>query len=142
MVFFAVSALWGVAACLLLVWAWVVIRINKERFERLHRRVLTVMTSGGWAFVLFYLFGVRLRSNRASVPPEIAPWLAAHGAIALMTLFGATILVWARLTGRGDRDPLIFRARLNASHAGYGRVVALLWLLSHLGGIFNLYLIG
>ncbi|HLC17416.1 MAG TPA: DUF420 domain-containing protein [Thermodesulfobacteriota bacterium] len=141
-IFFLVGNFWGVASCLLLIAAWLAIYLDKERYERLHRKVMIVMVAGGWAFVVFYLSGIFLRTAPMTVAAGIVPWIAAHGTIALLTLTGATLLLWARLTDRGAGDTVSIRAHLNRRHTLYGRVITPLWFFSHVGGVVNLYLVG
>jgi uncharacterized membrane protein YozB (DUF420 family) len=140
-IFSVVGNLWGVAACVLLIIAWIAIYRDKERHETLHRRVMIVMTVGGWAFVLLYLSGAYLRTTPLSVPRSTVPWIAAHGTVALLTLSAATLLTWARLT-RKEVDTVRLRAHLNRRHTLYGRIIVLLWFFSHAGGVANLYLLG
>lgn len=103
---------------------------------------MIVMTVGGWAFVLLYLFGYYMRTDPMNIPRNLVPWIAVHGTVSLVSLSGATVLAWARITRSGDDDPLRFRATLNRRHTLYGKVIASLWLISHAGGVANLYIVG
>ncbi len=139
-IFSVVGHVWGVAACFLLIISVLLIWKDKERFERCHKSMMYLMVLGGWLFVLLYLSGYYFRSVPVSVPHSFVPWFALHGTLALVALFGATLLLLTRKTDdRLQRTGLV--ANLNARHRLYGRVVALLWLFTHIGGIINLYIL-
>ncbi len=72
------------------------------------------------------------------IPPEYVPWIALHGTIGLIPLFGATALVWARL--REKRSSLRGRSHLNRHHRAYGRFFVVLWFFTHAGGAVNFWL--
>lgn len=138
-IFFWVGNIWGFTSCALLAAAWVLIVFESERFQAVHQWLMIFMTAGGWAFVLFYLSGRLFASSGTPVPSWAIPWIAVHGTVSLLTLSGATLLAWARLTEKPGGGGL--RSHLNLHHTWYGRVIAALWLLSHAGGILNLYIL-
>ncbi len=127
--------IWGIIAFCLLVFAW---RSAVKGNTRRHRLLMMVLTVAAWLFIAAYLLRYRYPESIPDVPPELIPWLAFHGTVALIPLFGASILVWARLTG--DRVPENPR-HLNRYHRIYGRVIIMLWCFTHIGGIANFWLI-
>jgi uncharacterized membrane protein YozB (DUF420 family) len=126
---------WGIIAFCLLIFAW---RSAVKGNTRRHRLLMIVLTGGAWLFIAAYLLRYRYPESIPDVPPELIPWLAFHGTVALIPLFGASSLVWARLTG--DRVPEKSR-HLNRYHRIYGRVIIILWCFTHIGGIANFWLI-
>ncbi len=126
------GGLWGATAFILLVIAW---RAAAARNIRLHRPLMLLLVVGAWVFLAAYLSKYsRHNGSSSELPSYLILWLAAHGAIALVPLFGATMLAWARLTGTKATG---LRFHLNNKHRSYGRVLAGLWLFTNAGGIFN-----
>ncbi len=126
------GGVWGATSFILLVIAW---RAAAARNIRLHRPLMVLLVLGAWAFLAAYLSKYSRHDGASSqLPSYLVLWLAAHGTIALVPLFGATMLVWARLTGESATG---IRGHLNNNHRSYGRVLAGLWLFTNAGGIFN-----
>jgi uncharacterized membrane protein YozB (DUF420 family) len=124
---------WGAASFVLLVVAW---RAAAGRNIRLHRPLMILLVLGAWGFLAAYLSKYsRDHGASSELPSYLILWLAAHGTVALVPLFGATMLVWARLTGAKSTTGIRFH--LNTNHRTYGRVMAGLWLFTNAGGIFN-----
>ncbi len=135
--FFTMSLIWGVTAFVLLVVAW---RAVARGNVRLHRSIMLLLTMGAWVFILSYMLRYAFPDDISMhIPPEYIPWIAFHGTVALFPLVGASVLLWARLTG-STTTPL--RGHLNRRHKTYGRITASLWLFTHAGGIFNVFLFG
>jgi uncharacterized membrane protein YozB (DUF420 family) len=96
---------------------------------------MVLLVLGAWGFLAAYLSKYSRHNGASSqLPSYLVLWLAAHGTVALVPLFGATMLVWARLTGERATG---IRLHLNNNHRSYGRVLAGLWLFTNAGGIFN-----
>ena len=68
-------------------------------------------------------------------PREYVPWMALHGSLGLVPLIGATCLVAGRLMAGRNR----FSSHFNRHHKAYGRTFIVIWLFTHLGGIFNAF---
>ena len=133
------GGLWGVTAFILLLVAW---RAAAALNIRLHRPLMILLVVGAWVFLAAYLsrYSEHSRnygSSTQGLPSYLILWLAVHGTIALIPLLGATMLVWARLTG--SEAPGV-RSHLNRNHRRYGRVLAGLWLFTNAGGILNFLL--
>ncbi len=127
------GGVWGATSFILLVIAW---RAAAACNIRLHRPLMLLLIAGAWVFLAAYLSKYSRHDGASSeLPSYLILWLAAHGTIALVPLFGATMLVWARLTG--TKAPGGIRRHLNKNHRSYGRVLAGLWLFTNAGGIFN-----
>lgn len=88
-----------------------------------------------WLFIVSYLLRYRFPELNRDIPREYILWFAAHGTIALLPLIGASILVFARLR-------LSATQHFNRYHRQYARILVLLWLFTHFGGLFNLWLMG
>jgi uncharacterized membrane protein YozB (DUF420 family) len=133
--FLQIATWWAVLAIVAMVAAVVAIRRNNTT---LHRRLLLFLVLGGWAFTSFYILGYRGdMALRAHYSESFNLWLRVHGTIAVLTLLGATLLVWARYVG-ARKGPLFFlRGVFNSNHRVIGRVTALFWLFTHLGGLYN-----
>lgn len=135
-IFFLIGVFWGITAFMLLIAAW---RAAAVRNTRLHRPLMVFLTVGAWAFISTYLLRYSYPDEFSlNVPSHLVPWIAVHGTIALLPLFGATLLVWARFSGSGETGGISFH--FNRHHRFYGRVIAALWLFTHAGGIFNFWL--
>ena len=130
--FLIISTIWAVIALALLVIAWWLARLGRTK---LHRNIMIFLTLGAWIFVLNYLFAQRYGGDPVSFPREYVPWIALHGSLGLVPLIGATCLVLARLAAGRNR----FRMHFNRHHKTYGRTFILIWLFTHLGGIFNAF---
>lgn len=94
---------------------------------------MILLTVGAWIFITNYIFVQRHDGDYSSFPREYIPWIALHGSLGLIPLIGATCLVAGRLLVPGNR----FGAHFNTHHKTYGRGFIVIWLFTHLGGIFN-----
>jgi uncharacterized membrane protein YozB (DUF420 family) len=135
--FSIVGGVWGVTALILLIVAW---RAAAALNIRLHRPLMILLVALAWVFLAAYLSRYSEHSRNygpssQELPSYLILWLAVHGTVALIPLFGATMLVWARLTGTGAGPGI--RLHLNRNHRRYGRALAGLWLFTNAGGIFN-----
>jgi uncharacterized membrane protein YozB (DUF420 family) len=129
--FLAISTIWAVVAIVLLIFSWRLARAGKIR---VHKTLMTLLTLGAWVFVASYLFTQRYGDAAAiPFPKEHVIWMAVHGTIGLIPLVGATCLIVSRVRSKGN-----YRStHLNRNHKYYGRVIVVIWLFTHLGGIFN-----
>jgi len=129
--FLAISTIWAVAAIVLLVFSWRLARTGKIR---VHKTLMILLTLGAWVFVASYLFTQRYGDAAAiPFPKEHVIWMAVHGTIGLIPLVGATCLIIGRVRSKGNYRSTHF----NRNHKYYGRVIVVIWLFTHLGGIFN-----
>ena len=131
LLFLAISTIWAVAAIVLLVFSWRLARTGKIR---VHKTLMILLTLGAWVFVATYLFTQRYGDAVAiPFPKEHVIWMAVHGTIGLIPLVGATCLIVSRVRSKGN-----YRStHLNRNHKYYGRGIVVIWLFTHLGGIFN-----
>ena len=130
-IFMYVGLLWGIISLCLLIVAW---RLAIRNEVRRHRFIMIFLTAGAWLFIASYLLRYTLPGYTAlEVPRHLVPWLAFHGTMGLIPLFGATTLVWARL--RADKT-----SHLNRYHQLYGRILVSIWCFTHMGGILNFFL--
>lgn len=129
--FLAISTIWAVAAIVLLAFSW---RLARKENIRVHKTLMILLTLGAWVFVATYLFTQRYGDAAAiPFPKEHVIWMAVHGTIGLIPLVGATCLIVSRVRSKGN-----YRStHLNRNHKYYGRVIVVIWLFTHLGGIFN-----
>ena len=130
-----IALVWAIVAFGLLIVAW---RAARERNIRRHRLIMIISTVAAWLFIAGYLLRYKFADSIPNIPPEYIPWFAIHGTVAMFPLIGATCLVWARLRER--RNPS-YQSHFNRYHKHYGRVLILLWCFTHLGGIFNFWLV-
>lgn len=128
--FLIISTAWAVIAVVLLVVAW---RLARAGRIAAHRNIMIVLTAGAWVFVLNYLFVQRYGGGFQPIPSAYIPWMALHGTLGLVPLIGASCLVAGRLMKNRNR----FSRHFNRHHAAYGRTFIVVWLFTHLGGIFN-----
>ncbi len=132
--FLIISTAWAVIALVLLVVAWRLARVGRIV---LHRNIMILLTVGAWIFIINYIFAQRYGGELAEFPSEYIPWMALHGSLGLVPLIGATCLIFGRLmTGRNR-----FSSHFNRHHKPYGRTFIVVWLFTHLGGIFNAFLL-
>ena len=123
---------WGVLSLLLLIIAW---RKAATGNRTDHKMLMIMLTIGSWLFVLSYiLHNIIPGLSIPAIPPRFVPWFAIHGTVALLPLFGATALIYARIKGSNE-------AFLNRHHRLLGRIAAALWCFSHLGGMVNIWLL-
>ncbi len=129
--FLAISTIWAVAAIVLLVFSWRLARTGKTH---VHKTLMILLALGAWVFFASYLFTQRYGDPAAvPFPKEHVIWMAVHGTIGLIPLVGATCLIVSRVRSKGN-----YRStHLNRNHKHYGRVLVVIWLFTHLGGIFN-----
>ena len=102
---------------------------------RAHKGLMIFLTLGAWVFISGYFFNQSYDMREQTLPVAFIIWIAFHGTIGLLVLIGASGLVISRLRGRG-RDAAS-ESHFNRYHKLYGRALVVLWLFSHLGGIFN-----
>ncbi|MCP4043180.1 MAG: DUF420 domain-containing protein [Gammaproteobacteria bacterium] len=135
--FLNISFIWGLFALGLLLVAWQAARLGKIGH---HRLLMGFLTVAAWLFVAAYSLRYRYPGYVPEIPEEYIPWMAIHGTIALIPLFGATALLWARIKERHSPAQLQ-RGHLNRHHRLYGRIIVGLWCFTHLGGIANSWLL-
>ncbi len=131
--FSQLSLIWAIVALVLLIVAW---RSIVRRNIKYHRGLMIFLTLGAWVFIAAYMLNYR-SPDRPVVAPEYIPWLAIHGTIGLFILIGASLLVWARLRQARDSQAFLY---LNRHHKRYGRILIVLWVFTHIGGIVNYWL--
>ena len=130
--FLDLTLAWGVLSLLLLIIAW---RKAAKRNIADHKMLMIMLTVGSWLFVFSYLLHYIIPGlSLPAIPRSLVPWFAIHGTVALIPLFGATALVYARIKGSKD-------AFLNRHHRLLGRIAAGLWCFTHLGGMVNIWLL-
>lgn len=130
--FLIVSTAWAVIALALLIIAWRLAHVGRTG---LHRNIMILLTVGAWIFIINYIFLQRYDGELGSFPREYVPWMALHGSLGLIPLFGATCLI----AGRSMKDRNKFSAHFNRHHKRYGRTLIAIWCFTHLGGIFNAF---
>ena len=130
--FLIVSTAWAVIALALLIIAWWLAHAGRTRP---HRTIMILLAVGAWIFIINYLFLQRYDGDLASFPREYVPWMAFHGSLGLIPLFGATCLIVARFM----KDRNKFSVHFNRHHRLYGRTFIVIWCFTHLGGIFNAF---
>jgi uncharacterized membrane protein YozB (DUF420 family) len=132
--FYIASSIWVVISFILLFFAW---RLAVAGKTTLHRNLMIFLTSGAWMFIASYLFQQPYGTELTSLPREYIIWIAFHGTVGLIPLIGATCLVVSRIMAKGKGR----ESYLNRHHKLYGRVIIVLWFFTHLGGIFNIFLL-
>ena len=130
--FLIVSTAWAVIALALLIVAWWLARTGRTGP---HGKIMILLTAGAWIFITNYIFLQRYDGDLGSFPREYVPWMALHGSLGLIPLFGATCLVAGRLMKNRNR----FSVHFNHHHKIYGRTFIVIWCFTHLGGIFNAF---
>ena len=129
-VFLYVGLVWAFIALGLLLLAWHAVTQGNIL---LHKRLMVFLAVMAWAFIAAYLLRYKIPGAIPEIPPQYIPWIAIHGSIALIPLFGAPCLILARLFSRKEQH-------FNRYHRYYGRVFLLIWCFTHLGGIVNFWL--
>ena len=124
------SLFWALLSIVLLLVAWRAIR--QQRVVR-HKRLMILLTTMAWLFILSYLLRYRFPELNRPVPRDYILWFALHGTVALLPLVGASCLLFARLK-------LSVGHHFNRYHRYYGLLLLPLWLFTHFGGLFNLSL--
>ncbi len=130
--FLIVSTAWAVIALALLIIAW---RLAHAGKIGPHRTIMILLTVGAWIFIVNYVFLQRYGGDLRSFPREYVPWMALHGSLGLIPLFGATCLIAARPT----KDRNKFSVHFNRHHKRYGRTFIAIWCFTHRGGIYNAF---
>jgi uncharacterized membrane protein YozB (DUF420 family) len=129
--FLVISTIWAVTAIVLLGFSW---RLARTAKIHVHKTLMILLTLGAWVFVASYLFTQRYGDAAAiPFPKEHVIWMAVHGTIGLIPLVGATCLIVSRVRSKGNYQS----THLNRNHKYYGRIIVVIWLFTHLGGIFN-----
>ncbi len=129
-IFLYVGVVWAFIALGLLLLAWHAVTQGNIQ---LHRRLMIFLTFMAWTFIVAYLLRYNTPGAIPEISPQYIPWIAIHGSIALIPLFGATGLILVRLISRKEHH-------FNRHHRYYGRVLLMLWCFTHLGGIVNFWL--
>ncbi len=111
-VFLYVGLVWAFIALGLLLLAWHAITQGNIL---LHKRLMVFLAVMAWAFIAAYLLRYKIPGAIPEISPQYIPWIAIHGTIALIPLFGATCLILARLVLRKEHH-------FNRHHRYYGRV--------------------
>jgi uncharacterized membrane protein YozB (DUF420 family) len=132
--FHIVATIWAVISFTLLIFAW---RLAVAGKITLHKNLMIFLTTGAWVFIASYLFQRPYGTEVTSLPGEYIIWIAFHGTVGLIPLIGATCLVVSRIRMKGNGS----ESHLNRHHKLYGRIFIALWVFSHLGGIFNAFLL-
>ena len=125
--FLTLSAIWSLIALCLLMYAWISIKHGRVR---LHSRIMMFLTVVAWLFIAGYLSGYQTSPQRHEIDPDWIPWFAIHGMGGLIVLLGASLLVLSRLRAKSSQV-------INRNHRMIGRVVMLVWVFTHIGGIVN-----
>jgi len=133
-VFGQISAVWGFLSLGLL---WIAWRAAVAKKWSLHRNLMVLLILGAWVFIAGYLLRYRQPGAAPEIDPAYIPWLALHGTLGLVPLVGATMLVVSRY--RRYRQG-VGVSHLNRHHRIYGRVLILVWVFTHVGGIVNYFL--
>lgn len=135
--FLFAATVWGVIAMTLLLIAW---WCAHQRYCNWHRRLMLFLTIGAWLFILSYMFRYYMTDSGApAIPKQLILWFAIHGTIGIFSLISVTLLVWSRV-GQGKWFGSLHQ-HLNRHHVIYGRVLVVVWTLTHIGGIANYYLL-
>ncbi len=136
-VFFTAGLVWAIIALLLLLIAWWC--AYTKRSLLLHRRLMIILTIAAWLFILGYLLRYILPDVKPlKISSHLIPWFAFHATIACIPLFGAPLLIWARIR---PNDSSSLNLHLNKYHKRYGRILIPLWAFTHAAGVLNFFLI-
>lgn len=130
--FLIISTVWAAISFALLVFAW---RLAVAGKTTLHKYLMIFLTFGAWVFIASYLFQRPYGTEVISLPREFIIWIALHGTVGLIPPIGAICLVTSRIRMKGNHR----ESHLNRHHKLYGRVFIVLWLFSHVGGVFNAF---
>lgn len=126
------SLFWALLSMLLLCWAWYAIRHHQVQY---HKRLMLLLSAMAWLFMLSYLLRYSFPELNRPVPREHILWFALHGTVALVPLLGASCLLFARMR-------LATAHHLNRQHKRYGLLILATWFFTHMGGVYNLWLLG
>ncbi len=126
------SLIWAVLSILLLLVAW---QAARQQQIACHKKLMILLTTMAWLFILSYLLRYRFPELNRPIPREYILWFALHGTVALMPLVGAGCLLFARLR-------LSVTHHFNRHHRRYAQILVPLWFFTHIGGLFNLWLLG
>jgi len=126
------GAAWGIASIIMILLAWRAIRQKKETT---HRKLLIILVTGSWIFVLVYFIYKLSPESQVNLPENMLIWLAVHGFIAVLTLALASIQLFVRLKNYNAENHFI------KHHVTYGRWILPLWIFTHLGGLMNAWLL-
>jgi len=130
LLFNSVGFIWAVLSLFLLAFAW---SRARKGVIRQHKLLMIILTCGGWLFIVLYLLRYSLSESRPEIVTNYIPWFAFHGTLGLIPLIGATLMVCSRI--------YLSAGHFNRHHAYYGRIFIILWVFTHLGGIFNIWLL-
>jgi len=126
------SLFWALLSTVLLLIAWRAVRQQQVAW---HKKLMILLTAMAWLFILSYLLRYRFPELNRPIPREYILWFALHGTVALLPLVGASCLLFARLR-------LSAAHYFNRYHRRYALTLVPLWLFTHAGGLFNLWLLG
>ena len=129
-VFNSFGFFWAMLSLILLVYAWKCARQGKIGH---HKPLMIILTGGGWLFIFLYLLRYSLAESKPEISADYIPWFVFHGTLGLIPLIGATIMVCSRLFLRAGH--------FNRHHKRYGQIFMILWMFTHVGGIFNIWLL-
>ncbi|HKZ45771.1 MAG TPA: DUF420 domain-containing protein [Thermodesulfobacteriota bacterium] len=136
--FLIVAAIWGVVAMALLLTAW---WCAHQRRCKWHRRLMLFLTIGAWLFIINYMM-IRYYipgSAPPVIPRHLILWFAIHGTMGMFLLILVTLVVWSRVSqGRWFCN---LHQHLNRRHILYGRILVVVWTLTHIVGMVNYYLL-
>lgn len=135
--FLVAAAVWGVVAMMLLLTAW---WYALQRRCKWHKRLMFFLTIGAWLFIVSYMFRYYMPATvPLTIPRHLYLWFAVHGTMGMFSLISASILVWSRINqGQWFCN---FHQHLNNRHILYGRILIIVWTLTHIGGIANYWLL-
>jgi len=135
--FLTIGVIWANIALILLAVSWWSAYTRRRLLT--HKRIMILLTVVAWLFIGGYILQFILPSlEPLSVPDGLAPWFIFHAVVASISLLGAPLLLWARLSP--DRLDGV-RGHLNRHHVTYGRILIPLWAFTHVGGIINFFLV-
>jgi uncharacterized membrane protein YozB (DUF420 family) len=136
-VFLTIGIIWANIALILLAVSWWSAYTRRKLLT--HRRIMILLTVVAWLFICGYLLQFVIPSvEPLPVAGHLVPWFVFHAVVACIPLFGAPLLLWARLSP--DRLDGV-RGYLNRHHVTCGRILIPLWAFTHLGGIINFFLV-
>ena len=135
--FLIAATVWGVIAMTLLLTAW---WCAYQRCCKWHRRLMIFLTIGAWLFLLSYMIRYYTPGNTPpAIPTHLSLWFAIHGTMGMFSLISVTLVVWSRVSrGQWSRN---LHQHFNRHHILYGRILVVVWTLTHMGGIANYWLL-
>ena len=133
--FVQLSFVWAVIGFVLLLIAW---RSAAQGNTHRHRQLMLILVTGAWIFVAAYiLLRYHLPDQLTTGARNYIPWLIIHGSIGMLAVIGASTLVLARMRQRYYPSS---KLHVNQYHRIYGRIIIVLWIFTHAGGIVNYWM--